>query len=399
MPESLISLKRKTLEQHLQDLYQEYEAANRQLGRMLGDVDRLRLQRQIKDLEQEIREVEGQIRSLASSQTTSSSQTGSVSTDHALPASVFENPRHLAGESIGAYQLIEFLGAGGSGLVFRSQHETLGRQAAVKLFYPIAPSVGDFHTLFEKGFRALGALDHPNIVKIFDFGPVGVAATKTFYLAMEYIQGKPLDLWSQALADDKNALMKRLDAAIVVAEALTAAHETTYYDEIGFETRGVLHGDLKPANILVSDSGKVKLTDFLLVDIQRLLDPRVMPPQFRRRKRPTTEAFGTPGFMAPEQEKQGIVTVQTDIFGLGMTSIHLFFPVVDPVPALFMSGEDEFLPELKDLVLQMIANPPQKRPSDMREVVERLRSIRRKYQPGLAGFHKLVQVFGSNKRR
>ena len=99
---------------------------------------------------------------------------------------------------------------------------------------------------------------------------------------------------------------------------MLAAHETTYVDEVGFEVHGILHGESKPTNVTVSPSGIPIILDFLLVDVQRLLDPQVIPALKPNEWDEATRALGTPGFMAPEQAEHGIVTVSTDITDLAL---------------------------------------------------------------------------------
>ncbi|HOU13755.1 MAG TPA: protein kinase [Anaerolineae bacterium] len=374
---SLSEVKRHALEKRRDELMAEYQAAQAQLGESLGAVEQTRLKRQIEQLEREVLSLEAELSALAAGCVPASTVGQTALTWPEL----VHDPAQLFGQTIAAYDLMEFLGKGGSGLVFKAAHITLGRPAAIKIFYPLDAAHAGFYSLFEKGMRALGALDHPYIVKILDFGSIELGQTPTFYLAMEYVDGRPLDAWSHAVHTDAQGFSRRLTAAIHIAEALQAAHETTYYDEAGFQVRGVLHGDIKPANILLNSTGKVQLLDFLLVDVQRLLDPRVIPARVFRSRRPdrTTAAFGTPGFMAPEQERQGIVTVQTDIYGLGVTLMHLFCPDSDdPFGPFFATRKEEIPQVLKGLVGRMISSTPADRPTTMQEVAEQLRAIETK---------------------
>ncbi len=295
----------------------------------------------------------------------------------ASPQEIFGDPARLVGLSVSSYQLIQFIGAGGSGLVYRATQKSLGRAVALKIFYPLADSHSRVYELFERGFRALGALDHPHIAKVLDFGQGEMFDLSVLYTAVEYVKGVTLDEWSRNLDGQPDAGRLRLLAALQLAEALCAAHETTYTDQLGFEVRGVLHGDIKPANVLVGGTGEIKLLDFLLIDLQRLQDPRVIPPEYLRREQPLTGAFGTPGFMAPEQEKQGLVTIKTDIFGLGLTFRSLLAPrAPHAVAALMALHNDQGLPKsLRDLCEQMVQSSPDLRPPSMRVVLERLNVI------------------------
>lgn len=290
--------------------------------------------------------------------------------------SFFANPRSLIGQSITDYELVEEIGRGGSGIVFRAAKRSSGYQVALKLFYPLAESLALFYRFFERAFYAVASVSHPNVARIFDFGRVNVGKSLTYYMAMEYVRGQALDLWGNSIRSAPNSLKRRLLAAVQLAEALNAAHETVHTDELGFEVRGVLHGDLKPANVLVSGNDQIKLLDFLLVDIQRLLDPRVVPPEYTAipdRSIPITAAFGTPGFMAPEQEKSGLITVATDIFGLGVTLCHLFKSEDGEWGSVAWNEE---VPErLLNLLLTMVKPDVGSRPKTMRIVVAELQTV------------------------
>jgi hypothetical protein len=241
--------------------------------------------------------------------------------------SLFAHPSPWIGQPIADYKLLEEIGRGGSGIVFRALKHSSGYQIALKLFYPLGESLAPFYRSFERAYHAVAAVSHPNIARVLDFGQVNLGKSLACYMALEYVRGQALDLWCRSIRNVPDSFKYRLSAAVQVAEALNAAHETVYTDDLGFETRGVLHGDLKPANVLVSDNDQIKVLDFQLVDIQRLLDPQVVPAAYTVRRgfeRPMTGAFGTPGFMAPEQEDGGLITVATDIFGLGVTLSYLF---------------------------------------------------------------------------
>ena len=293
-------------------------------------------------------------------------------------AAEFQDPRSLAGRVINGYQLQEFVGAGGSGIVFRGRHTGTGREVAIKVLYPLRATLSHATQLLERGFRSLSALRHQNIAAVFEFDRAHMAGLETWYLAMEFVRGPQLLQWSEEIDGRSDALNKRLHAAIELTDALHSAHEASYTDQLGFEARGVLHGDLKPANIIVASDGKTKLLDFMLVDIQRLLDPRVVPSEYLHgstEPRNLTAAFGTPGFMAPEQELHGLVTVKTDIFGLGMTFAHLFAPKSSD-PLREATGHDGSFPAgVGNLVREMTSASPALRPDNVRSVSERLREI------------------------
>lgn len=300
------------------------------------------------------------------------------SLDHCL-----RRPTELVGTKVGPYQIGKYIGSGGSGVVFRASHRDLGDQLAIKIFYPLAPEYSQFNGLFDRGFRALSRLKHPNIISTKDFGRVDLGGLPVSYLVMDFVAGHTLDRWTYAVDRNPGALGMRLLVAQQLATAMLAAHETIYVDQVGFEVHGVLHGDLKPANVMVSSGDIPVVLDFLLVDVQRLLDPRVIP-DLRSAGRNATAAFGTPGFMASEQAEHGIVTVSTDIYGLGVTLCHMFLPG-QASPEIAIKREAKLPGFLKELLADMTAAEPRLRPESMRDVIQRLGS-----QPKTRWFQKWI---------
>jgi serine/threonine protein kinase len=289
-----------------------------------------------------------------------------------------ERPESWIGTRISTYEIREFIGAGGSGIVFRAYSDS-AKDVAIKLLYPLKSSLQKFTSVFTRGFRALAALQHPNIARLIELVETTVGGKKTFALCYEYIDGENLQSWSRKLENREDALRARLDQAVELADALRAAHETAYVDEFGFQVQGVLHGDIKPANVLVSADNRIKLVDFMLLDIQRLLDPNAVPHRLLEGDNPTpvTAAMGTPGFMAPEQEHKGILSIQTDVYALGVTFCYLFFPSAgDPLFSLLRKPD---LPsDLRMLIISMTNGSPKGRPENMMEVSSALREIEKK---------------------
>jgi len=154
-----------------------------------------------------------------------------------------------------------------------------------------------------------------------------------------------------------------------VAEGLCAAHETAYLDELGFEVRAVLHGDVKPANVIVDKTNHARLVDFLQLDVQRLIDPRMLSPDILRRSIPITGAMGTPGYMALEQERHGVVTAATDIYGLGITFAHVLADSETSNPVFDLQRNRKVPEAFRALVLRMVDPKPENRPRQMRDVL------------------------------
>jgi len=190
---------------------------------------------------------------------------------------------------IGKYQLTDLLGQGAMGVVYRALDPLLNRYVAVKLMEQGINTDAVLRDRFLREAQAAGSLQHPNIITIFDFGEV----EGHLYIAMEYIEGADLS----ELIERKDALPlpAKLDIIIDVLHALNYAHG-----------RGVVHRDVKPANIRVSVDGRGKLMDF---GIARLESSNLTQ---------SGMLIGTPNYMAPEQVTSGQVSPATDIFSLGV---------------------------------------------------------------------------------
>src|SRR5277367_6789619 len=186
-----------------------------------------------------------------------------------------------SGTKLGPYEIIELLGAGGNGEVYRARDVRLDRSVAIKIL-PLALSAdGERLRRFEQEARSASALSHPNIITIHELGQDG----STHYIAMELVEGKTLrDLLVFGLLP----MQKIIEIAAQVAEGLTKAHEA-----------GIAHRDLKPENVMVSHDGFVKILDFglakLAAPIGETSDMCITS------QTPAGLVLGTVGYMSPEQ--------------------------------------------------------------------------------------------------
>ena len=204
-----------------------------------------------------------------------------------------------SGDRIGAYLIVGRVGAGGMGEVWRARDERLARDVAIKVLLPHASQVVARLDAFAREARAAGALNHPNVLTVYDVGEHRGAP----YLVTEFLEGSPL---RARLAAGALPVEQALDVALQIARGLGAAHEC-----------GIVHRDLKPDNVFVVPDGRVKILDFGLATLRA---PEPGMPQPRELGDAGAEAFagGTDGYMAPEQMRGEPVDGRADIYALGV---------------------------------------------------------------------------------
>lgn len=236
-----------------------------------------------------------------------------------------------AGSRLGRYQIVELLGAGGMGMVYRARDERLQRDVAIKVLPPAALSDETARRRFRKEALALAKLSHPNIAAVYDVGEESDAA----YLVMECVPGESLAARLQRGPLD---VTDALTFGVQIAGALTEAHE-----------RGVVHRDLKPANVMLTPKGQVKVLDFGLA---KLLSPPDGSTANLSRSELGAPA-GTPMYMSPEQAFGEPVDTRTDLWSLGVV---LFESLAGHAPfrggsdwALLKAVSQQAAPSLRDI--------------------------------------------------
>jgi len=258
----------------------------------------------------------------------------------------------LIGKTIGKYVIVDSLGRGGMAEVYLAYQESLERYVAIKLMHTFLADEQDFLTRFQREARAMASLNHSNIVGVYDFD----VQDGDYYIVMEYVPGGTLKQRLESLVKEgeKLPLSESTRVALEVADALSYAH-----------ARGMVHRDVKPANIMISEEGHVVLTDFGIAKI-------LSSPSFTA----TGAMIGTPAYMSPEQGLGQPGDERSDLYALGvlfyqMATGHLPFDadtplavimkhVNEPVPQPSASVEG-LPPEVQDVIVKALAKDPDER--------------------------------------
>ena len=267
-----------------------------------------------------------------------------------IPAADLEALRLRVQSQLPDYELMESLGRGGMGAVFRARQVKLDREVAIKVLLPPPGEVEGWSERFQREAQALARLVHPGIVTVHDFGQGEDLA----WIVMELVDGADL---RQMLDEGRLPQAEALAIVPALCEALQYAHD-----------QGVVHRDIKPENVLFDRFGGVKLVDFGLAKLSG--DAGGL--QLTR----TDQAMGTPRYMAPEQlERPRDVDHRADLFSLGvvfyeMLTGHVPAGVVEPPSRI--AGVD---PGIDDVVLGALEREPDRRPQSAADIERGLKGI------------------------
>src|SRR5881227_2144342 len=275
---------------------------------------------------------------------------------------------------LGRYEVVRELGKGAMGIVYRAKDPLIGRLVALKtirLQNSDDEETKEFQQRFVREAQAAGILNHPAIVTVHDIGQDDTSGTS--FIAMEYVEGSNL---KEILAQGRPLTFEQIGEIIAqVADALDFAH-----------TKGIVHRDVKPANIILLDGMRAKITDFGIAKITSGGNLTT-----------TGQFLGTPNYMAPEQIKGAPVDGRTDIFSLGiclyecltrrkpfggdsLTSIS-YKIVHEPFPPLHEINPQ--IPEgYEDVVGHALEKDPGRRYQRGREMANALRAVVRGEKPG-----------------
>ncbi len=287
-------------------------------------------------------------------------------------------------QTIAHYRILEPLGAGGMGAVYKAYDKKLQRVVAIKLLKPEYVSHQDRRRRFFQEARAASALNHPHILTVYD---VGEDEDGTPYIAMEYVEGETLRQKIKARAFQ---LKENLEIAIQIAEGLAKAHEA-----------GIIHRDLKPENLMIRQDGYAKILDFGLA---KLIAQRerafVADSEQKTLLRVDTESgtmMGTVNYMSPEQLLGQRVDRRCDIFSFGVVlcemltgscpfvnqnRIDTMHAILHGEPRMLDANRAELPSELQRILGKALAKAPKDRYQSVTELATELSVFKRNFELG-----------------
>ena len=277
----------------------------------------------------------------------------------------------MIGSTLLNYTIVEKLGAGGQGTVYRATDEKLGRTVVIKVLAPELTSRDANLKRFEREARLASSLDHPNICTIYGLHEVdGV-----HFIAMQYIEGRNV---RQLVAGRPLELQSALSIVVQVADALAAAH-----------ARGIIHRDIKAGNVMVTDKGLTKVLDFGLA---KLLDERDATSEHKTDIHLTEMGvpYGTATYAAPEQASGQRVDHRADIFSTGVlayemltgtwpfqgkTSVEVRYAVMYDTPQRIAEVRADTPPRLQEILDRAMAKNPDDRYQRVDDFRDDLRAV------------------------
>ncbi len=283
----------------------------------------------------------------------------------------------MIGRTLSHYRILERLGEGGMGEVYLAEDLRLQRPVALKMLPACRREQAEERARLLAEARLASALNHPNIAVVYEVDEIAAEDGPLALLAMEYVSGTPLDVWAKRA---RPGLDRILEVAEEIAAALAHAH-----------AHGIVHRDVKPSNLIVADSGRVKVLDFGLARRPVAAAPDATTAS--RDAGPGDAAAGTMGYMAPEQLLGRAVDARADHFAFGIVlyelvaGVHPFagataWEIVAavlhrPPPPLPLPAEDPRSAPLAALLERLLAKDPAARPADLAAVARELAALRR----------------------
>jgi serine/threonine protein kinase/tetratricopeptide (TPR) repeat protein len=286
-----------------------------------------------------------------------------------------------SGSRLGPYEIIASLGKGGMGEVYRAKDARLGRDVAIKVLPADVAADPDRLARFEREAKSVASLNHPNIVVLHSIEE----AEGVRFLTMELVEGEPLD---RLVTAGGMPLVRLLDLAIPLADALSAAHQ-----------KGVVHRDLKPANVMLSKDGRIKVLDFGLAKLtsDEFAPGATQAPTMESPISSVGQVVGTVPYMSPEQLRGDPTDARTDLFALGVvlyelatgkrpfggaSAVEISSAILRDPPPPPRSVRADLPPDLDRIIGRCLAKDPERRVQTAKDVRNELELVRRIVGPG-----------------
>src|SRR5262245_17677114 len=272
-------------------------------------------------------------------------------------------PQLLPGQQIGTYKIMSLLGRGGMGVVYRARDERLRRDVAIKVLPASYANDADRLRRFEQEAHATSALNHPNILTIYDIGAAAPELGGAPFIVAELLEGAEL---RAQLQSDALPIRRALEYAQQITAGLAAAHE-----------KGIVHRDLKPENLFVTKDGRVKILDFGLAKLKPAqIGPLDTDAPTQKRLTDPGVVMGTVGYMSPEQVRGHETDHRTDIFAFGVilyemlsgerafrgaSAIEVMNAILKEEPPELGETNTKISPQLERLVRRCLEKQPERR--------------------------------------
>lgn len=244
------------------------------------------------------------------------------------------------GETINNYEILQILGEGNMGTVFKARHINLNQEVALKITHRALEGYEQLKKIIFEGNKGLASIKHPNVVDFLDVGEIILFGQKRLYIVMELVKGDRLDKVDFGISMMRKGDFARIaDFALMVCAGLEAAHNTQFQDEAGVSKDGIIHGNIKSRKILLTPDNVPKLIDFMFSDLERSSQVKLdVPESVRMRKREDRlDDYFPPEVVSGKKP----VSKQTDVYSLGAVFFEVFTGNTNTLGEVSFSTEED----------------------------------------------------------